>query len=99
MSVFVTNQELCECLTYQRASKGVPCDSNGSQDPQCTLHFEFVSNGYGSLVDLSSIPFWRSALFLDLSKDTLGLVVNAVRTRRHLAVTLDFLLATHIACL
>lgn len=43
------------------------------------------------------LPFWRLALLLDLGEDALGLVVDAVRARGHLAITLDFLLAAHVA--
>jgi hypothetical protein len=85
--------------TYQKASGDVPCDLAGSQDPRYTLHLEFVSNHHGGLAGVGDIPFGRSALLLDLSKDTFSLVVDAVCARRHLAVALDLLLPTHIASL
>lgn len=85
--------------TYQKASRDVPCDLNGSQDPRYTLHLEFVSNYHGWPGGVEDIPFGRRTLLLYLSKDTFGLVVDTVRTRRHLAVTLDLLLPAHVASL
>ena len=46
-----------------------------------------------------SLPFRRISLLLDLGEDTLGLVVDAMRTRRHLPVTFDLLLSAHVASL
>jgi hypothetical protein len=45
---------------------------------------------------LDAIPFRRSTLLLNLREDTLGLIVDTVSTRRHLAITLDLFLPAHI---
>jgi hypothetical protein len=48
---------------------------------------------------LVHLPFWWVALLLHLSEYTLGLVILAVCTGRHLTVALDLLLSTHVASL
>ena len=45
------------------------------------------------------IPFRRTSLLFDLREDAIRLIINAMRTRRELSITLDFLLPTHIASL
>lgn len=42
------------------------------------------------------VPFWRITLLLDLRKDALCFVVDAVRACGHLAITFYFLLPTHV---
>ena len=43
------------------------------------------------------VPFGRIALLLNLSEDTLGLVIDTMATFGHFAVAFDLFLATHIA--
>lgn len=45
----------------------------------------------------SNIPFRRISFLLNLSKDTIRLIVDTVRALGHLAVALDLFLPTHIA--
>ena len=47
----------------------------------------------------ANIPFRRIPFFLDLRKDAVRLVVDAMRALGHFAVAFDFLFPTHIACL
>ena len=44
-------------------------------------------------------PFWRITLLLYLSENAFGLIVDAMRTCRQLAVAFYLLLPTHITCL
>lgn len=44
-------------------------------------------------------PFGRTALFFDLSKNTIGLVVNTMSACRKFSIALDLLLSAHIASL
>lgn len=45
------------------------------------------------------IPFWRIPFFFHLCENTIGLVVDTMRTLGHLAVTFDLLLPAHVASL
>ena len=47
----------------------------------------------------AAVPFGRIAFFLYLGKDTIGFIVDAVGALGHFAIALDFLFATHVACL
>jgi hypothetical protein len=66
------------------------------------MYFALVSNLAGTRLrraSSSKLPFRRISLLLDLGEDALRLVVDAMRTRRHLPVTFDLLLSAHIASL
>lgn len=45
------------------------------------------------------LPFWRISLLLDMSKDTLRLVIDAILAGGHPSIALDLLFSTHITCL
>lgn len=55
-----------------------------------------VSEADGLIVDNDS-PFRRSTLLLHMCEDAFRLVVDTMGTRRHLPVTFDLFLSTHVA--
>lgn len=95
----VEKVECCWEATYQIAVASVPSDSIGSQVLQYTWRYRVISNLIPIPETKAILPFGRSALLLNLSKDAFCLVVDAMGASRHLAVALDLLFPTHVASL
>ena len=47
---------------------------------------------------MTDSPFWWVSLLFDLCKDTVGLVIDAVRALRHATIAFDLLPPTHVTC-
>jgi hypothetical protein len=65
--------------------------------PSMYLALRMISPRCCTVAAIADAPFRRLALLLHLCEYALCLVVLAMRTRRHLAITLDLLLSAHIA--
>lgn len=76
-----------------------PCDPVDSPVLRYTSLCESTSGQILQRQIVYHEPFRRIALLLNLRKDTLRLVILAMRALWHLSVALDLLLATHVACL
>lgn len=80
----------------QIASIRIPFCPDGSPILRCIWPCRKLSERITTNWPTSSIPFRGIALLLHLRKNTLRLVIDAMRALGHLAITLDLLLAAHV---